>query len=91
MSTVGIDPDILRRMLSLDGRSLPPEVARFFLNLSLSDADRMRIASLSERANDGDLTADEHDQLAMYVLLTDFLAIVQSSARQSLAKQPPAA
>lgn len=91
MATVGIDPDILRRMLSPEGRVLSPEVARFFLNLSLSDTDRDRIAALSEKANDGDLTPDEHDQLAMYVLLTDFLAIVQSSARESLAKQSPAA
>ena len=77
----------------IGGRSaqLPPEVARFFLELSFSEPDRKRMAMLSEKANEGELSPDEHDDLSMYVVLNDFLTIMQSRARMSLKKQSPAA
>jgi len=66
-------------------------VAGFFLDLSLTEADNERIAELSEKANEGELTPDERDQLGLYVLLADFIAIMQSKARASLKNRSPAA
>ena len=47
------DESILHRMLGPEERAFPPEVARFFLDLSFTDLDRERIATLSEKANEG--------------------------------------
>jgi hypothetical protein len=59
-------------------RNLSPEVARFFLGLSFTENDYERIKSLSEKANEGELTPQEHEMLSTYVLLGDLLTIVQS-------------
>ena len=82
---------ILQRMIGGRSAHLTPEVARFFLELSFPEPDRKRMAILSEKANEGELSPDEHDELSMYVVLNDFLAIMQSRARMSLKKQSPAA
>jgi hypothetical protein len=91
MTSTALDNGILRRMLGPVGRDLQPDVAGFFLSLSLTEADNQRIASLSERANEGTLTCDERDELGLYVLLSDFLAIMQSKARASMKNHSPAA
>jgi hypothetical protein len=78
-------------MLGPDGRNLQPEVAGFFLGLSLTEADNDRIAELSEKANEGTLNSEEREELGLYVLLTDFIAIMQSKARVSLKNRSPAA
>jgi hypothetical protein len=88
---VAIDQSILHRMLGMDQRDLSPEVARYFLDLSLTDFDQKRVAALSDKANEGELTPAERDELSMYVVLGDFLAIMQSRARLSLKKHTPAA
>lgn len=75
---------ILTRIIGPRDRDLSPEVARFFLGLSFTDEDQQRIADLSEKANEGELSAAEHEELNTYVILGDFLTIVQSRARQSL-------
>lgn len=90
MVAIDSDTGILRRMLGPDDRELPAEVARFFLGLSLSDADQVRVRALSEKANEGDLTPQEHDELAMYVVLGDFLAIMQARARTAVKSGPSA-
>ena len=91
MTSTAFDNGVLRRMLGPEGRNLQPEVAGFFLDLSLTEADNERIAELSEKANEGELTPDERDQLGLYVLLADFIAIMQSKARASLKNRSPAA
>ena len=75
---------ILQRMIDPNGRLLTAEVAQFFLDLSLTDADHQRIAELSEKANDGELSPSENEELATYVLLSDFLSIMHSTARRSI-------
>ena len=91
MTSTAFDNGILRRMLGPEGHNLQPEVAGFFLDLSLTAEDNQKIAELSEKANDGNLTAEERNQLGLYVLLTDFIAIMQSKARASLKNASPAA
>lgn len=79
---------ILQRMIEPLNRELPVEVARFFLDLSFTQADESRIAELSEKANEGDLTGAENEELATYVLLGDFLTIMHSTARRSMPTTP---
>jgi hypothetical protein len=81
---------LLQRMLATGTGELPAEVAGFFLGLSFPAADQERISELSEKANEGDLEPQERDELALYVLVGDFLAIMQSRARASLSKRTPA-
>jgi hypothetical protein len=81
---------ILQRIIETGGAQLPPEVARFFLNLSLNQADQNRISALSEKSNDGELDAQERDELAAYVLVGDFLTLMQSRAR-TVVKNPSSA
>jgi len=91
MNGTTADAGILQKMIG-PGRELPPEVARFFLDLSFSDEDYKRMADLSEKANEGELTAKERHQLTMYVMLNDFLIIMHSQARSSIEKlQKPGA
>jgi hypothetical protein len=82
---------ILQRIIEADGRQLPPDVARFFLNLSLTQLDQDRIGFLSEKANEGELTPEERDELAAYVLVGDFLSLIQIRARTAIKKPYPAA
>jgi hypothetical protein len=42
------------------------------------------MAMLSEKANEGELTATETDELGTYVLVNDLLSIVRSRASASL-------
>src|SRR4029079_4257249 len=81
---------ILQRLFHCD-EELTPEVASYFLGVSLSEADHERIGVLSEKANEGELSPDERDELALYVLLIDFLSIIHSRARTTLSAKSPAA
>jgi hypothetical protein len=85
------DNGIIRRIFGSDDEKLSPEVARFFLGLSLTDADNERIAELSEKSNAGTLSTDERDEPGMYMLAGDLVAIMQSRARLSLKNHSPAA
>ncbi|HET6252158.1 MAG TPA: hypothetical protein VFE47_31015 [Tepidisphaeraceae bacterium] len=91
MDSATFDSGILRRMLGPDEAPLPPEVASFFLKISLDANDSDRIARLSEKANEGELTSEEADQLSYYIMLADFIAIMHSKARVSLKDKNPAA
>jgi hypothetical protein len=86
-----VDEDILTRILGPEDRPFSPEVARFFLDMSFTEADQNRIAALSEKANEDALTPAERDELTRFVLLNDFLSIAHSKARQTLKSQTPAA
>jgi hypothetical protein len=82
---------ILKRLIGSAKADFPPEVARFFAELSFTEYDQRRMALLSEKANEGDLTPEERDELATYILINDFLAIVQSRARTTLKDKSQAA
>jgi hypothetical protein len=90
MPSILLQNGILRQLLGAD-QDLPPEVARFFLDLAFTQADNERIESLSQKASDGDLTPEEHEELSLYVMLGDFLTIMQSRARAAMKPKSPAA
>ena len=90
MATPTLSPNILERVLS-SNENLSADVARYFLSMSLTQADLDRIAVLSEKANEGELSTDESDELRLYVLLADFLTIMHSRAEEALRAKSPAA
>lgn len=91
-SMTGADTDlsVLHRLLDSD-EPLSPDVAKFFLSLKLSEKDVEQIRELSEKANEGELSTEERNQLTTYVVLNDLLAIMQSRARTSIGQRTPAA
>lgn len=63
---------------------MPAEYARQLLDLRLSDDDRDRSRTLSEKAQLGTPTTDERDELEDLMTANDVLMILQAKARSSL-------
>jgi hypothetical protein len=89
---VTIDPqhntggDILQRLLEPENGCLTPDAARFFLSLDFPQADRQRMEMLAEKSQSGHLLSDEREELDEYVRIGHLLALIQSKARKSLAR-----
>ena len=77
---------ILARIIRPAQGDLTPETARSILDWDFPKKDQARIAALSEKANDGKLTPEEVPELEEYILVAEFLALIQSKARISLRK-----
>jgi hypothetical protein len=71
--------------------SFTPELARLLLTLRLSDAAQQRIRELLGRNNAGTLDAADRAVLDNYLLVGQFLDLLQAKARASLQKRaaPP--
>ena len=82
---------MLERLMSPQGRDLPPEVARYFLDLSFTEEEQKRISELSEKANEGELSEAEREELRVCVMINDLLVMMQSRARASMKSESPAA
>jgi len=67
---------------------LPPEAARYFLNLQFARADRERMNELAVKARAGTLSSDEETELDNYMQMGWFLDLVKSKARLSLSLRP---
>jgi hypothetical protein len=78
----------LERMIRSHRGDLPPEVAREVLSWEFADSDQQRMSELSAKARAGSLTGDEERQLDWYLMLGDFLMILQSMARVALKDNP---
>ncbi|HXE55077.1 MAG TPA: hypothetical protein VN541_18790 [Tepidisphaeraceae bacterium] len=85
------EADILERIIQPDRADLPPEAAKVLLSWRFTDADRTRMAELSEKASEGTLEASETRELDGYLVMGHLLAIAHSKARQSLQRHQPAA
>jgi hypothetical protein len=83
--------EILVRIVKPDDGSLSPGLARHFLGLAFTDAERARIDDLSGKARVGTLTKDESSELDSLVLLSHWIGILQAKARISLRNQTPPA
>lgn len=75
---------VLQRMIKGHGMHLPPDVARTVIAWKFDDEDQARMAELSAKARAGSLNQDESRQLDWFLMLGDFLTIMQSQARLSL-------
>ncbi len=85
--TVGMkttEAPVLDRLLDPLARSLTPAAARALVNFRADVATRARIAKLAEKCNEGILTPRERSEYEAFVRGIDFIAILQSKARQLL-------
>ena len=81
--------ELLDRILDPVTRCLNPEAARHLLDLHADPAAQQRMDELSDKCNEGILSADERAEYEAYVSAANLLAILQSKARAFLA-QPAA-
>ena len=80
---------ILDQVLSRKG-DLPPEVARFFLSLDFPAEIHARTEELSEKARQGTITPDEHQEMERYLEVNALLAMFRAHAHVSLKNQTSA-
>lgn len=84
-------PDaIWNRILSPDRGDLSPEVARYFLSLGFTPADKLRYQELAAK-DQSDLSFQEQSELAELVHANTVLMLLQAKARRSLIERQPAA
>jgi hypothetical protein len=79
---------ILARVLSNEHGQIPPEVARYIVDLTFSDRDKARMHDLAMRNQQGALSPAETDELFAFVKAGDLLAILKAKARRTLKITP---
>jgi hypothetical protein len=75
---------IFNRLIKPVVDGLSPEAAESLLRADFPESDHTRMAELSSKAQEARLSPEERSELDEYILTADFLAILQSHARQSL-------
>jgi hypothetical protein len=80
-------PAILSRILEPDRADLTADAARYFLRLDFSPADQRRVEELSAAAKKGQLPASDQSELDSYLLVADFVGMLQSKARKALKRK----
>ncbi len=76
--------ELLRKVFDLPGQGLSRPLAESILSFDFPDDDANRIAELNEKANEGQLTEHEREELEAYANIADLLAYWQLKARQAL-------
>jgi hypothetical protein len=82
---------ILAELTPPGGGDLPPEVARYVLELDFPRWAHEQYQALSDKAQDGALSPEERAELEEYLAADAVLSAIQSKARRSLKKHSPAA
>ncbi len=77
---------ILSRALEVKGGEVPPEGARFILNLGIRDEDKKRTLDLLTRQQEGMITAEEVEELGSYIQADNMLSILKAKALLALKK-----
>src|SRR5207248_5668363 len=75
---------IVGRLIKPDHGDFSPEVARELLSLQFGDEDQARMRELSDKAQEGTLTASEQAEVENYRRVGYWLGILWSRARLSL-------
>lgn len=78
---------VLERILGPVSSSLNEEAARKLISLKADARVQARVARLARKCNEGELTAEERDEYATYVMAGEFIAILQAQARLLLARR----
>jgi hypothetical protein len=78
--------NILEHVIMPKNGDLSADLARYILSLDFPETDQARFQHLSGKAQEGTLTDEERAELDEFLNVNDFLTIVQSKARASLAK-----
>ncbi len=77
---------VLSRALEAKGGEVPPEGARFILDLGIREQDKQRTLDLLERQQRGEITAEERDELESYIQADNVLSILKATALLALKK-----
>ncbi len=75
---------ILARILDDGDGRLPEHVARYILDLTISERDRARMNDLAARNQDDALTRAEKDEMHSFGKAATLLSILKSKARRTL-------
>ena len=75
---------ILARILGNENGQLPKDLARYILDLRVSDRDRVRMHELAVRNQDDALTPAEKQEMHAFGKATTLLSILKSKARRAL-------
>lgn len=78
------DVGIWQRMIDADPDDFSIEAARTFLKFDFAPSDRKRMDELSERAQAGQLSMEEREELERYVRAGHVLALIQSKSRRAI-------
>lgn len=81
---------IWTRIVVPDEGDLAPEVAKHFLSIGFTDAEKARYQTLASREQ-VELTPEERSELTEFVHAGTLLMLLQSKARLSLKRRQPAA
>jgi hypothetical protein len=77
---------VLDRLLEPVSSSLNEEAARKLIGLKADRRAQARVATLARKCNQGTLTPDERDEYTTYVMVGEFIAILQAKARLLLSR-----
>ena len=75
---------ILARFLGNEDGQLPEDIARYVLDLHISERDKARMHDLAVRNQDDDLTAAEKEEMHAFGKAATLLSILKSKARRAL-------
>ena len=75
---------ILARFLGNGDGQLPKDVARYILDLHVSERDKARMHDLAVRNQDDALTPAEKEEMHAFGKATTLLSILKSKARRTL-------
>src|SRR4051794_38933011 len=71
---------ILARVLADEHGQIPPELARYILDLGFSDQDKARMHELAVRNQEDALTPAEKDELSAFAKAGSLLSLLKSKA-----------
>jgi hypothetical protein len=77
---------ILSRALQLKGGNVPPDGARFILDLGIGEEDKKRMLELLAKQQEGRISAEERDDLESYIQADNTLSILKAQALLALKK-----
>jgi hypothetical protein len=75
---------ILARFLGNGNGPLPEDVARYIVNLTISERDKARMHDLAVRNQDDALTPAEKEEMHAFGKAATLLSILKSKARRTL-------
>lgn len=76
--------EVWERTIKPGQAGLPPDAAKYFLDLEFAENDRARMNELAAHARAGSLAPEEESELANYMQLGWFINLLKSKARLSL-------
>ncbi len=75
---------ILARILGNKNGQLPRDIARYVVDLNISERDKARMHDLAVRNQDDDLTPAEKEEMFAFGKAATLLSILKSKARRTL-------